>query len=1153
MANKKNNTKKQTTKKQSKDFDENDDFTSKFDVEINILSLIAVSIIIYIIIFSKNGGLIGDFFKGTLSGVFGVGLLLIPLAFIYFATVIFKNHSTKLSILSRIYISLLILSIMTFTHLILNYGYSSIEVFELGYLNKEIFTGGFLGAITGNALNSLIGKIGSFIFIVTSTILLIALVTRKSILDLTVNASSSIKNTMGKFNFKSFIQTLFSSDDDYYDDIVDYEDSDYYDDYEDEDYLDEETIDEDSEKSKKNKKTKNNPVNSIEQEMEEYKRQVQERERKELERLKRIEKKYKKAQKAKKPHFKIFSNFSSEHKNSSSDKLGINIYNIGKNKNQELQDEQDLYEDIENENIDVTDVLENINTENMSDEELLIYNKLENIEKAYDEVKEELLEFYIKRKTTSFGKIHNTAKISKENNAHISPTPHYENEEITNIELAENVEVIEKVIENTNLSYYNLKMPSEIYENVMNDEDNHTSYDISDELEENDTHTDDVIANLYNDIKNSENDEENYFPESTESYDDENFNDELEDILEENISLDEQNEIYEDVDTISDEFEAQKKALEQFENFDNNINENKDLDFKDDDISKTEVQPYDSTLNLGNISYKDNEHLEPKEEIYNDTSNITANAYKDDKPLHNNETTTQNLQETQKVETINGTSPIVKEDLTLKQNIQQVDRTKPFTFPSFDILNKGKKDLSINHTQAVQSTSIKLEETLESFGVKAKVISVSRGPSVTRYEVQPGVGVKVSKIANLSDDLALNLAAQDIRIQAPIPGKRAVGIEVPNDSVEMVYLREILDTEKFQNFDSNVAFGIGKDIAGNVVVHDIAKMPHLLVAGATGSGKSVCINTLITSILYKSKPSDVKLIMIDPKVVELSIYNGIPHLLIPVVTDPKKANAALQWAVVEMEKRFANFSESNVRNLSGYNEWLKKNGYEPLPSIVIIIDELADLMMTSGKEVEDSICRLAQKARAAGIHLIVATQRPSVDVITGLIKANIPSRLAFAVSSGTDSRTILDTVGAERLLGKGDMLFSPMGSNEPIRIQGAFVSDNEVESIVEHLKSNGGSTVNSDLLEEITSVATKNEKEKDDEAKDALFYEAMDHLIERNRASTSMLQTKFSIGYNRASRLIATFEEAGYIGPQEGSKPRKILITLSQWEDIKNI
>lgn len=490
-----------------------------------------------------------------------------------------------------------------------------------------------------------------------------------------------------------------------------------------------------------------------------------------------------------------------------------------------------------------------------------------------------------------------------------------------------------------------------------------------------------------------------------------------------------------------------------------------------------------------------------------------------------------------------------------KNDGQQIERAskivdKPYSLPKFDFLVKNTSVLQKNDFEYIEEKSKKLEQTLKSFGVDAKVVEVSRGPSVTRFEVQPGVGVKVSKIANLSDDLALNLEAKGIRIQAPIPGKRAVGIEVPNDHVEMVYLRDILESENFKNFDSKLAFGIGKDIAGEVVVHDVGKMPHLLVAGATGSGKSVCINTLITSLLYKSTPDDVKLIMIDPKVVELSIYNGIPHLMIPVVTDPRKASSALQWAVAEMEKRFANFAGSNVRDLNGYNKWLESRGFDKLPRVVIIIDELADLMMTSGKEVEDSICRLAQKARAAGIHLIVATQRPSVDVITGLIKANIPSRLAFAVSSGTDSRTILDQVGAEKLLGKGDMLFYPMGSNEPLRIQGAFISDQEVENVVNYLKSFNVENPNDDLIKEMTEQ--KKPDVTEDELQDELMYEAMDFFIERDKASASMLQTRFRIGFNRAARLVEILETLNYISPQDGSKPRKILITQSEWEEIKN-
>lgn len=492
---------------------------------------------------------------------------------------------------------------------------------------------------------------------------------------------------------------------------------------------------------------------------------------------------------------------------------------------------------------------------------------------------------------------------------------------------------------------------------------------------------------------------------------------------------------------------------------------------------------------------------------------------------------------------------IQKEQITLTQNVRKVNREamKEHIFPPIELLKMPSKKGETSFVD-IEGNSKKLEDTLLSFGVKAKVVEVNKGPTVTRYEIQPGPGVKVSKIANLSDDLALNLAASGIRIQAPIPGKAAVGIEVPNEVSESVFLREVLDTKDFSEYDSNLAFAMGKDIAGKSVVSDIAKMPHMLVAGATGSGKSVCINTLITSILYKAKPSEVKLLMIDPKVVELSIYNGIPHLIIPVVTDPKKASSALQWAVSEMEKRYGYFAESNVRDLKGYNRYLKENTeLEPLPQIVIIIDELADLMMTAAKEVEDSICRLAQMARAAGIHLIIATQRPSVDVITGIIKANIPSRLAFSVSSGIDSRTILDTVGAEKLLGKGDMLFSPIGSNEPLRIQGAFVSDSEVESIVSFLKENSVQYYDDSIIQEITSTNTVGTIDKEDE--DELLDDAMNFFIEKERASASMIQSRFRIGYSRAARIVDTLEMNGYISEANGSKPREVLVSKEEWDN----
>ena len=481
---------------------------------------------------------------------------------------------------------------------------------------------------------------------------------------------------------------------------------------------------------------------------------------------------------------------------------------------------------------------------------------------------------------------------------------------------------------------------------------------------------------------------------------------------------------------------------------------------------------------------------------------------------------------------------------------QPVEEEIPYVFPPIELLGKDPKTGGGDSKAEMLANAKKLESTLKSFGVDAKVIQINRGPTVTRYELSPSQGVKVSKIVNLADDIALNLAASGIRIEAPIPGKAAVGIEVPNRETQSVYLRTVLDSDAFHNHASKLAFALGEDIAGNPVVTDIAKMPHLLIAGATGSGKSVCINTLITSILYKSDPKDVKLLLVDPKVVELSVYNGIPHLLIPVVTDPKKASAALNWAVREMLQRYNDFASFGVRDIKGFNAMKDEEGDEKgkMPQIVIVIDELADLMMAAPGEVEDSICRLAQMARAAGMHLIIATQRPSVDVITGVIKANIPSRLAFAVSSGIDSRTILDMVGAEKLLGKGDMLFYPAGQSKPARLQGAFVTDKEVEDIVSFLKKSGRPGYTQDTIDQITKV-TKNGMDADEDS-DEFFGQAVDLIIEKEKASVSMLQRQFRIGYNRAARLMDELERKGMVGSEDGSKPRKVLITRAHWETI---
>lgn len=484
---------------------------------------------------------------------------------------------------------------------------------------------------------------------------------------------------------------------------------------------------------------------------------------------------------------------------------------------------------------------------------------------------------------------------------------------------------------------------------------------------------------------------------------------------------------------------------------------------------------------------------------------------------------------------------------------------KVYQFPPISLLTKGKKTGGDSDAH-LKETALKLQTTLHNFGVNVTVTNVSCGPSVTRYELQPEMGVKVSKIVGLADDIKLNLAAADIRIEAPIPGKAAVGIEVPNKENATVMLRDLLESAEYRNSRSKIAFAAGRDIAGKVVVADIAKMPHLLVAGATGSGKSVCINTLIMSILYEATPDEVKLIMIDPKVVELSVYNGIPHLMIPVVTDPKKAAGALNWAVAEMTKRYQLFAEYNVRDLKGYNEKIEQaepdeNGNRPqkMPQIVIIVDELADLMMVAPGEVEEAICRLAQLARAAGIHLVLATQRPSVNVITGLIKANMPSRIAFSVSSGVDSRTIIDMNGAEKLLGKGDMLFYPSGYQKPARVQGAFVSDKEVQSVVDFLKSNSdGTAYDNEVVNQVNNAASASgisiSGGGDADGKDTYFIEAGKFIIEKEKASIGMLQRVFKIGFNRAARIMDQLCEAGVVGPEEGTKPRKVLMSMEEFE-----
>ena len=485
---------------------------------------------------------------------------------------------------------------------------------------------------------------------------------------------------------------------------------------------------------------------------------------------------------------------------------------------------------------------------------------------------------------------------------------------------------------------------------------------------------------------------------------------------------------------------------------------------------------------------------------------------------------------------------------------------KPYVYrkPPITLFERGSSKTKGDIQNELKTNAELLVNTLSSFGVQTKIIDISRGPSVTRYELQPLAGVKISKISNLADDIALNLAASGVRIEAPIPNKAAVGIEVPNKSSSSVNIRSIFDSKEFKNSPSPLSIALGVDIAGNVVVADLTRMPHLLIAGSTGSGKSVCINAIITSFLYKASPEEVKLILIDPKVVELAEYNGIPHLLMPVVTEPKKAAGALGSAVAEMEKRYKLFAETGVREIKSYNRLAEtREDLEKLPYVAIVIDELADLMMVAGKEVEDYICRIAQKARAAGMHLIVATQRPSVDVITGLIKANIPARIAFAVSSQIDSRTILDGGGAEKLLGMGDMLYLPLGASKPIRVQGTYVKDEEIGKVIDFIKTDYVANYNEEMISSMENIAAATGSKggaaassDGGEQRDEMIQKAIETVVDAGQASTSLLQRKLKLGYARAARIMDEMEEMGIIGPYEGSKPRQVLITKNQWLEM---
>jgi len=622
--------------------------------------------------------------------------------------------------------------------------------------------------------------------------------------------------------------------------------------------------------------------------------------------------------------------------------------------------------------------------------------------------------------------------------------------------------------------------------------------------------------------------------------------DEYDEILEEDEEDEQDEEEYEEeeVEEIPQEVKKKNKKfrqiLEQTEVVGSgrqmrisDLTENLDVDETPEEIEDEEIE--DVSENIPNLTLKNANQTQKHQQIQQQPRE--ANKQKD-------------LFVKKKVEKEENT----KEVLNIEHSEAIVENYDDYEFPPVELLQESEPVNQEYSVRDLREVASKLQTTLSSFNVDAKVVNATKGPTVTQYEVQPNVGVKVNKILGLEKEIALNLAAKSIRIEAPIPGKSAVGIEVPNITRETVSLREVIDSNAFREAKSRVSFALGKSIDGEPFVSDIAKMPHMLIAGSTGSGKSVCVNSILVSLLYKAKPNEVKLILIDPKVVELKNYNGIPHLLIPVVTDAKKAAGALNWAVQEMVNRYNLFAAKGVRDIKGYNNMLIEEGEEGvLPQIVIVVDELADLMMVAAKEVEDAICRLAQMARAAGMHLIIATQRPSVDVVTGIIKANIPSRIAFTVSSQIDSRTILDMAGAEKLLGKGDMLYYPMGEEKPIRVQGTFVSDKEIETVIDFIKSNGTANYDVNILETFEnankSPQTKAEEEENDY--DEFLFDAIELAVQMGNASASMLQRKFKVGYARAGRIIDQMEERGIISGYEGSKPRKTLITKEEWENMK--
>jgi len=1132
--------------------------------EIVSIIIIGICILVIISVFSGNGKINDDFsenaigFLGgivcwTLKGIFGIGAYVLPFEVICFCSSAFFSETKKIKLSKFIMGISLFLILISFMHLVgENSGKSAAECFNQG----GPLNGGFLGCIVGKTLYDVFG-FGTYIIFIILAIILAVLITGKSFLIFLRDCYRKSKDSFEK-------DTLIRYDDD--------------DDFED---VQEPVNDDDGFDEKKNRKISKKWSGSLKKDDSERKKSYL-------------------GKRVVRHNGKIVSINIPER----SDKSGKNKISLFTDELKKYKKKSNMPSFLKNNQFESALADETVLTaENLSDDDMFDENfVIRGFVDGYEQQSFPLDNQMDYSQYDNVQQVYSEQPVYDETQIY-SEQPVYD-EQIKKESIFDSLEFQEKIVENFKERFredieYNYSVErnadldsdeeSQNYQEDFSEINDNQDYRETNDINENE---DDVLKS-YEDNKNEDDVLKSYEDNKNEddvlkSYEDnENENDVLKsyegnenesDVLksyEDNKNEDDVLKSYEDSDNESDVLKSyEDNESFYYDEFESGKNKNdvSDFDFPPDGVIFDDMEN-DENLRQA-ISDYFNGGSATSFEPAKFEDNISYNKIEDNKKISSSDSVrsfepkeknvpvsveyNQREREKNAASVLSDDEPKIfqaeKQVLVRENKSQKSIPKKEYVFPPMSFLEKNPVTPNQSSREEIIENSRILVKTLKSFNIESKVNEISKGPTVTRYELSPGEGVKVSKILGLADNLALSLAAKSIRIEAPIPGKAAVGIEIPNKEVTSVYLSEVVCDKVFQDFPSKLAFGLGKDITGNVIVADIAKMPHMLIAGRTGSGKSVCINTLITSILYKSSPDEVKLIMVDPKVVELSVYNGIPHLLIPVVTDPQKAAGALNWAVSEMMVRYDLFASTGVRNLKGYNGYCEENKLPKIPQIIIIIDELADLMMAASKEVEGAICRLAQLARAAGIHLIIATQRPSVDVITGLIKANIPSRIAFAVSSATDSRTILDMGGADKLLGMGDMLFKSVSvdSDKPIRIQGAFVSDKEVEKIVSFIKENNPVVYDENLIEKITTTSSSSSKggDSDSNGSDELTDKAIEFVVKKGSASGSMLQRKFKIGYNRAARIIEELEERGIIGHDTGtSKPRAVLMNRYEYED----